>query len=116
MIIALGVLGFLGLLAVLFLIGVPGGSTSSLDSKNYRANVDCQVNTSGSQGTVTISGTIKGDATSYSVTVEVLDAASQQKIGVQTFEVRGTTTFGGTTAAQAPIGPAGIECKIAKVA
>lgn len=116
LIIALGVLGFLGLLAALFLIGVPGGSTPSLDSKSYRTNVDCQANTSGSQGTVAISGTITGDATSYSVTVEVLDTASQQRIGVQTFEVRGTTSFGGTTAAQAPIGPAGIECKIAKVA
>lgn len=112
LIIALGVLGFLGLLAVLSLIGVPGASTS----KSYRTSVDCQVNTVGSQGTVSISGTITGDATSYSVTVEVLDAASQQRIGVQTFEVRGTTTFGGTTAAQAPIGPAGIECKIAKLA
>lgn len=116
LIIALGVLGFLGLLAVLSSVGLPGGRTPSLDPKSYRTNVDCQVNTSGSQGTVTISGTITGDATSYSVTVEVLDAASRQRIGIQTFEVRGTTTFGGTTAAQAPIGPAGIECKIAKVA
>ncbi|MBC6462072.1 hypothetical protein [Actinomadura sp. HBU206391] len=111
----MGVLGLLGLLAVLSLIGGPGGSASSPASKSYRTNVDCQVNTVGSQGTVTISGTITGDATRYSVTVEVLDAASQQRIGVQTFEVRGTTTFGGTTGAQAPIGPAGIECKIAKV-
>jgi hypothetical protein len=112
----LGVLGFLGLLAVLFFVGVPGGGTPSLGPKNYRANVDCQVNTSGSQGTVTISGTIAGDAAGYSVTVEVVDAASRQRIGIQTFEVRGTTHFGGTTAAQVPIGPAGIECKIAKVA
>ncbi|MCO6009118.1 hypothetical protein NE236_29500 [Actinoallomurus purpureus] len=116
MIIALGVLGFLGLFAVLSLIGVPGGSAPSLGPKSYRTNVDCQVNTVGSQGTVTISGTITGDATSYSVTVEVLDAASHQRIGVQTFEVRGTTSFGGNTAAQVPVGPAGIECKIAKVA
>jgi hypothetical protein len=116
LLVALGVLGFLGLLAVLSLVGVPRGSTSSLDPKNYRTNVDCQVNTVGSQGTVTINGTITGDATRYSVTVEVLDAASKQRIGVQTFEVRGTTTFGGTTAAQAPIGAAGIECKITKVA
>jgi hypothetical protein len=116
LIIALGVLGFLGLVAVLSLIGVPGRSAPSLDSKNYRTNVDCQVNTVGSRSTVTISGTIVGDATSYSVTVEVLDAASHQRIGVQTFEVRGTTSFGGSTAAQVPAGPAGIECKIAKVA
>jgi hypothetical protein len=116
MITVLGVLGFLGLVAVLFLIGLPGGSAPSLGPKSYRTNVDCAVNTIGSQGTVTISGTITGEATSYSVTVEVLDAASKQRIGVQVFEVRGTTTFGGTTAAQAPIGPAGIECKIAKVA
>lgn len=116
LIIALGVPGLLGLLAVLHLIGAPGGSTPSFGPKSYSTHVDCQVNTTGSQGTVTISGTITGDATSYSVTVEVLDAASHQRIGRQTFEVRGTRTFGGTTAAQAPIGPAGIECKIAKVA
>ncbi|WP_141962680.1 hypothetical protein [Actinoallomurus bryophytorum] len=115
-IVALGVLGFLGLVTALFLIGVPGGSTPSLGPKNYRTSVDCQVNTVGSRGTVTISGTITGDAARYSVTVEVLDSASQQRIGVQTFEVRGTTTFGGTTEAQAPIGSAGIECKITKVA
>ncbi|MFB9830752.1 hypothetical protein [Actinoallomurus acaciae] len=69
MIIVLGVLGFLGLVVVLSLVDMPGGSAPSLDSKNYRANVDCQVNTVGSQGTVTISGTIAGDAASYSVTV-----------------------------------------------
>ncbi|MFD0850980.1 hypothetical protein ACFQ07_01975 [Actinomadura adrarensis] len=116
MIIALGLPGLLGLLAVLYMVGGPGGSAPTLGAKNYSVNVDCRVNTSGSQGTVTISGTITGDASRYSVTVEVLDAASQQRIGLQTFEVRGTTTFGGTSAAQAPIGPAGIECKIAKVA
>jgi hypothetical protein len=110
MVIALGVLAFLGIVAALYWFGVPAGT------KNYTTNVDCQVNTVGSQGTVTISGTISGDATSYSVTVDVFDAASQQRIGGQTFEVRGTTTFGGTTPAEAPIGPAGIECKIAKVA
>ncbi|WP_344957192.1 hypothetical protein [Actinomadura miaoliensis] len=114
--VALGLSGFLGLLAVLYLISTPGGSTPSLGPKSYSTNVECQVNTTGSQGTVTINGTITGDATSYSVTVEVLDAASHQRIGLQTFEVRGTNTFGGTTAAQAPIGPAGIECKITKVA
>ncbi|WP_406048896.1 hypothetical protein [Kribbella sp. NBC_00889] len=112
MIFAFGVLALLVVFTVLYLIGVPGRSTP----KSYKTNVDCQVNTVGSQGTVTISGTISGDATSYSVTVDVLDAASHQRIGGQTFEVRGTTTFGGTTPAQAPIGPAGIECKIAKVA
>jgi hypothetical protein len=116
LIIALGVLGFLGLLAVLSLVGVPGGNTSSFGPKNYRTNVDCEVNTSGSKGTVTINGTITGDSARYSVTVEVVDAASRQRIGIQTFEVRGTTTFEGTTAAQAPIGPAGIDCKITKVA
>lgn len=116
LIIALGLPGLLGLLAVLYSIGALKGNTPSLGPKNYRANVDCQVNAAGSQGTVTISGTITGDATSYSVTVEVLDAASRQRIGLQTFEVRGTKTFGGTSAAQAPIGPAGIECKISKVA
>ena len=116
MIIAFGVLAFLAVFAVLYLISVRGGSAPSFDSKSYKTNVNCQVNTVGSQGTVTISGTISGDATNYSVTVEVLDAASHQRIGGQTFEVRGTTTFEGTTPAQAPIGPAGIECKIAKVA
>ncbi len=74
------------------------------------------MSTVGSQGTVTINGTITGDAKSYTVTVDVFDAASQQRIGGQTFEVRGTTTFGGTTPAQAPIGPAGINCKITNVA
>ncbi|MGY4772669.1 hypothetical protein ACXC9Q_37650 [Kribbella sp. CWNU-51] len=116
MIIALGVLALFGVFAVLHSIGVPGVDSPSLDRKSYRTNVDCQVNTVGSQGTVTITGTISGDATNYSVTVDVLDAASHQRIGGQTFEVRGTTTFGGTTPAQAPIGSAGIECKIAKVA
>jgi hypothetical protein len=116
LIVGLGVLAFLGVGAVLYLIGVAGGRTPSVGPKSYKANVDCQVNTVGSQGTVTISGTITGDATNYSVTVEVLDAASHQRVGGQTFDVRGTTTFGGTTPAQAPIGAAGIECKIAKVA
>ncbi|MGI5205092.1 hypothetical protein ACQEU6_26385 [Spirillospora sp. CA-108201] len=115
-ILALGVPGLLGLLAALYSIGALEGSTPSLGPKNYSTHVECQVNAAGSQGTVTISGTITGDATSYSVTVEVLDAASHQRIGLQTFQVRGTNTFGGTTAAQAPIGSAGIECKITKVA
>jgi hypothetical protein len=116
LVIGLGVLAVLGVSLVLYFLGASGGSTPAVGSKTYKTSVDCQVNTVGSQGTVTISGTITGDATSYSVTVDVLDAASQQRIGGQTFEVRGTTTFGGTTPAQAPIGPAGIECKIAKVA
>jgi hypothetical protein len=116
LVIGLILLAFLGLVAVLYKAGVPEGVGPSPGSKSYSANVDCQVNTVGSQGTVTITGTITGDARSYSVTVDVLDAASQQRIGGQTFEVRDTTTFGGTTAAQAPIGAAGIDCKIAKVA
>jgi flagellar basal body-associated protein FliL len=114
LIIAVCVLGALGLGVVLFLVGAPAKSAPG--SKSYRTNVDCQVNTVGSQSTVTINGTIIGDAASYSVTVEVVDAASHQRIGVQTFEVRGTTSFGGKTAAQVPAGPAGIECRIAKVA
>ncbi|MGI5329331.1 hypothetical protein [Actinomadura nitritigenes] len=116
LIIVMGLAGLLGLAAVLYSIGTRGGSTQSLGPKSYSTHVGCQVNTSGSQGTVTISGTITGNATRYSVTVEVSDAASHQRIGLQTFEVRGSKTFGGTTAAQAPIGPAGIECKIVKVA
>ncbi|MDN3353754.1 hypothetical protein [Actinomadura sp. DC4] len=115
-IIAVGVLGFVGLFVLLFFIGVPAKSAPSFGSKNYSTHVDCQVNSVGAQGTVTINGTITGDAASYSVTVEVLDAASHQKIGSQTFEVHGTTSFGGNTAARVPVGSAGIECKIAKVA
>jgi hypothetical protein len=116
MIIALVVLAFLGLVAALYYKGAPAGiSAPSLDTKTYSTSVDCQVNTVGSQGTVTITGTITGDAPSYLVTVEVLDGASQERIGGQTFEVRGTTTFGGTTPAEAPIGPAGIDCKITQV-
>jgi len=111
LVIVLVLVAVAGVLAALKFAGVPIGAP-----KSYSANVDCQVNTVGAQGTVTISGTITGDATSYSVTVDVLDAASQQRIGGQTFEVRGTTTFGGTTPAEAPIGSAGINCKIVKVA
>ncbi|MFB4318397.1 hypothetical protein [Actinomadura sp. 21ATH] len=114
-IITLALAGLLGLLAFLYMNGVPGGGAPSLGTKNYSTSVDCQVNTTGSQGTVTINGTITGDSTKYTITVEVLDAASDQRIGSQTFEVRNTKSFGGTTAAQAPIGPAGIECKIVKV-
>ncbi|GGT72233.1 hypothetical protein GCM10010177_32730 [Actinomadura citrea] len=116
LIFSLGVPGLLGLLAALYSIGALGGNTSSPGPKSYSTQVECRVNTSGSQGTVTISGTIRGDAKSYTVTVEVMDAASHQRVGLQTFEVRGTNTFEGTTAAQAPIGSAGIECKITKVA
>ncbi|TDO57507.1 hypothetical protein EV651_111236 [Kribbella sp. VKM Ac-2571] len=114
-VIGLGVLACLCVFAVRYMTGAPGDGTPVLDTTSYKTNVDCQVNTVGSQGTVTINGTITGDAPSYTVTVDVLDAASQQRIGGQTFEVRDTTTFGGTTPAQAPIGPAGIECKITKV-
>ena len=114
--IGLGLLACLALALVRYLIGGSGGDAPGLGSQTYHANVDCQVNTVGSQGTVTINGTITGDSPNYSVTVEVLDATSHQQIGGQTFEVRGTTTFGGTTPAEAPIGPAGIECKITKVA
>ncbi|MBO2458907.1 hypothetical protein [Actinomadura violacea] len=115
--IALGSAGLLGLLAVLYLTGAQKGSAqSSLGPKSYSTHVECQVNTTGSKSTVTISGTITGNATRYSVTVEVLDAASRQRIGLQTFEVQGTNAFRGTTAAQAPIGHGGIECKITKVA
>ncbi|HEU5023411.1 MAG TPA: hypothetical protein VFV01_00680 [Spirillospora sp.] len=116
LIVALALAGLLGLLAVLYLTGAPGASSQSIGPKDYSAHVECQVNSTGSQGTVTISGTITGNATRYSVTVEVLDAASHQRIGLQTFDVQGTKAFEGTTAAQAPIGPAGIECKIVKVA
>ncbi|GAA4614310.1 hypothetical protein GCM10023195_62390 [Actinoallomurus liliacearum] len=59
--------------------------------------------------------TISGDSSHFTVTVEVLDTVTKQRLAVQTFEVRGTTTFGGTTPAQAPVGLAGIECRIAKV-
>ncbi|WP_327639535.1 hypothetical protein OHB24_14565 [Kribbella sp. NBC_00482] len=114
-IIGVGVLACLGVFVVRSMTGAPGEGTPVLDATSYKTNVDCQVNTVGSQGTVTINGTITGDAPSYSVTVDVLDAASHQRIGGQTFEVRDTTTFGGTTPAQAPIGPSGIECKITKV-
>lgn len=108
-------LSLLGLLAVLFLTGVLGEGGLTLGPKNYSANVECRVNTTGSQGTVTINGTITGDATEYAVTVEVLDAASKQRIALQTFNVHGTTTFNGTAPAAAPIGPTGIECKITEV-
>jgi hypothetical protein len=112
LIIGLIVVAFAGVVALLHYTGAAEGLGPG---KSYSTNVDCQANTVGTQGTVTINGTITGDAASYSVTVEVLDAATQQLMSTQTFEVRGTTTFGGTTAAQAPIGPAGIDCKITNV-
>jgi hypothetical protein len=116
LIITLVVLAVLIVAAALYDRAAPAGSSApSLDSKSYQTSVNCQVNTIGSQGTVTITGTITGDAPSYSVTVEVLDAATQERIGGQIFEVHGTTTFSGTTPAQAPIGPAGIDCKITQV-
>ncbi len=115
MIIGLVVVGFVGLCAVLYFTGASVGGAPGLGPTNYSTSVNCEVNTVGAQGTVTISGTITGDASSYLVTVDVLDQASQQRIGGQTFEVRDTTTFEGTTAAEATIGPEGIDCKISKV-
>ncbi|MGK5552412.1 hypothetical protein ACSNOI_12440 [Actinomadura kijaniata] len=86
----------------------PGGRT-------YNARVNCQVNTVNGTGTVSINGTVEGDSSRFQVTVEVLDAATGRRIGQQTFDVRDTKAFSGTTRAQAPPGPAGIECRIAKV-
>ncbi|GAA0366171.1 hypothetical protein NE235_02555 [Actinoallomurus spadix] len=94
-------------------LGEQGGP--KLGHRTYNAKVGCQVDSSGDSGTVTIDGTISGDAPHFTVTVEVLDAATKQRLAVRTFEVRGTTKFGGTTPAQAPLGPAGIECRISKV-
>ncbi|MFK4084005.1 hypothetical protein ACI2LF_07850 [Kribbella sp. NPDC020789] len=111
LVVGLIVVAAVGVVAGLKFAGVSIGAPT-----NYSANVDCRVNTVGNQGTVTITGTITGDSPSYTVTVDVLDASSQQRIGGQTFEVRGTNTFGGTTPAQAGIGSAGIDCKIVKVA
>lgn len=111
----LGLPILLALLTALHLLGVGAGTDASAGPKSYNTEIECQVNSSGSQGTVAINGTITGNATTYTVTVEVLDAASKQRIGLQTFQVEGTETFGGTTPAQAPIGPAGIICKILKV-
>ncbi|GAA0934370.1 hypothetical protein GCM10009554_20310 [Kribbella koreensis] len=116
LIITLAVLAVLIVAAALYdRAGPAGTSAPSVGGKSYQTSVNCQVNTVGSQGTVTITGTITGDASSYSVTVEVLDAATQAQIGTQTFEVQGTTTFTGTTPALLPIGPAGIDCKITQV-
>lgn len=109
--------GAVVLLLVLSLLipGLSGEAVPKVGPKAYEARVDCQANSSGSSGTVTISGTISGDASRYTVTVEVLDTATKQRLAEQTFEVRDTTTFGGTTPAQAPVGSAGIECRITKV-
>ncbi|MGC4943807.1 hypothetical protein [Kribbella sp. DT2] len=81
MIIGLVVLVFVGLCAVLYFTGASLGGAPSLGPTNYSTSVNCEVNTVGAQGTVTISGTITGDASSYLVTVDVLDQASQQRIG-----------------------------------
>ncbi|MEV5754904.1 hypothetical protein AB0L00_44485 [Actinoallomurus sp. NPDC052308] len=109
--------GAIALFVVLRLL-VPGSFEQGgprLGHRTYNAKVDCQAQTSGDSATVTIGGTISGDSPHFTVTVEVLDTATKQRLAVQTFEVRGTTTFGGTTPAQAPVGPAGIDCRIAKV-
>ncbi|TDD65041.1 hypothetical protein E1293_40740 [Actinomadura darangshiensis] len=118
LIIAAVIMGVTGLIVVLgFLVPtLSGDGTPKVGSKPYNARVECQVNTVGGAGTVTVSGTITGDSSRFKVTVEVLDSATKQRIGEATFDVRDTTTFGGTTPAQAPVGPAGIECRIAKVA
>jgi hypothetical protein len=115
--IAIAVMGVAGLIAVLaFLVpALSGDGTPKVGPKSYNAQVECQVKSAGGAGTVTISGTITGEASRFQVTVEVPDAESKQRIGGATFDVRDTTTFGGTTAAEAPVGPAGIECRIAKV-
>lgn len=111
------VMGAVGLIVVLGLLvpALSGEGTPRLGSKTYDAQVECQVSTVGGVGTVTISGTIEGDASRYKVTVEVLDAASKQRLAERTFDVRGTRTFSGTTAAQGPVGQAGIECQITNV-
>ncbi|QFG23715.1 hypothetical protein [Actinomadura sp. WMMB 499] len=117
LIVALALSGAVALFIVLYLL-IPGSSAQGvpkLGPKAYEAQVDCQANSSGSSGTVTISGTISGDSSRFTVTVEVLDTATKQRLAEQTFEVRGTTTFGGTTPAQAPVSPAGIECRITEV-
>ena len=117
LIIAAVIMGAAGLMAVLAYL-VPtlsGEGTPQIGSRSYNARVECQVSAVGGVGTVTINGTITGDSSRFKVTVEVLDAASKQPIGEATFDVRDTTTFGGTTPAQAAVGPAGIECRIAKV-
>ncbi|OLT35571.1 hypothetical protein BJF79_32285 [Actinomadura sp. CNU-125] len=104
-------------LVALRLLG-PGSSEEGvpkLGHKTYEAQVDCRVNSSGDSGTVTIDGTIRGESSRFEVTVEVLDTATKQRLALQTFEVSGTTTFGGTTPAQAPVGSAGIECRITEV-
>ncbi|GAA3946006.1 hypothetical protein GCM10023085_30170 [Actinomadura viridis] len=117
LIIALVLSGAVALLVVLRLLvpGLFGEGVPQLGHKTYTARADCQMSTSGNSGTVTINGTISGDSSRFTVTVEVLDAATKQRLAEQTFEVRDTTTFGGTTAVQASAGPDGIECRIAKV-
>ncbi|MBE1533494.1 hypothetical protein [Actinomadura algeriensis] len=117
LIVAAIIMGVVGVIVVLGLLvpAASGEKTPRLGAKSYDAQVDCQVSTVGGTGTVTISGTIKGDSSHYRVTVEVRDAETQQRIAEQTFDVRTNTTFNGTTPARAPAGPAGIECQITKV-
>lgn len=117
LIIAAVIIGASGLLAVLAFLDptLSGEGTPKVGPKSYSTQVECQVRTVDGVGTVTISGTITGDASRYKVTVEVLDAETKQRIGEATYDVRGTTTFGGTTPAQTPVGSSGIECRITKV-
>ncbi|MFI6517883.1 hypothetical protein ACIBF1_20170 [Spirillospora sp. NPDC050679] len=117
LLIAVLVPGVIGLLFLLRLLapGLFGEDAPRLGHRNYSAKVNCQVESSGGVGTVTISGTVKGDSSRFKVTVEVLDAATKQRIGGRTFDVRDTTAFSGTTPAQAPAGPEGIECRIVEV-
>ncbi|MQY07182.1 hypothetical protein [Actinomadura macrotermitis] len=114
LLIAVIVAGAVGLLYLL-VPALTGKDTPRLGHRTYNAQVSCQVETTGGVGTVTIDGTIKGDSNRFQVTVEVLDAATKQRIGERTFDVRDTTTFSGTTPAQTPPGPAGIDCRITKV-
>ncbi|MFC9970263.1 hypothetical protein ACFVH6_05100 [Spirillospora sp. NPDC127200] len=109
-----------GVIGLLFLMrqlapGLFGEDAPRLGHRNYNAKVNCQVETGGGVGTVTINGTITGDSSRFKVKVEVLDAATKQRIGERTFDVRDTTTFSGTTEAQAPAGPEGIDCRIVEV-
>ncbi|MGI5166253.1 hypothetical protein ACQEU3_18025 [Spirillospora sp. CA-253888] len=109
-----GVIGLLFLLRTLA-PGLFGEDAPRLGHRTYNAQVNCQVDSGGGAGTVTINGTVKGDSSRFKVTVEVLDAATGQRIGQRTFDVRDTTTFSGTTPAEAAAGPAGIECRITEV-
>ncbi|RSN64515.1 MULTISPECIES: hypothetical protein [Actinomadura] len=116
-IIGAAIIGVVALTAVLGLLvpALSGEGVPRLGSKSYEAEVDCQVSTAGGIGMVTINGTIEGDASRYKVTVEVLDAETKQRIAEQTFDVRDTATFGGTTPSRISASPTGIECRITKV-